>query len=100
MLDETIGNLEFETETELPITGVHTYDILANPFYAEDFSYYSPSIENRCDYIIDEDEDETNDDIQSDLVKIVLNLGYLTKEQRKKFKFNKQEFIKYKYEEK
>ena len=68
MLDETIGNLEFETETELPITGVHTYDILANPFYAEDFSYYSPSISNRCQYIIDDDEDELNDEIQSDLV--------------------------------
>jgi len=44
---------------------------------------------NRSDYIIDDDEDEGNDNAQSDLVKIVLNLAFLTDQAARAFSFNK-----------
>jgi hypothetical protein len=58
--------------------GVHCYDILANPLYLDDFQYFSPSQDDRATFIIDDDEDEDNDMAQSDLVKIILNLAFLT----------------------
>ncbi len=68
---------------------MHCYDILANPDYADAFNYVATDIPNRSDYIIDDDEDEDNDDAQSDLVRVVLNLGFLTRRQAKKFAFGK-----------
>jgi hypothetical protein len=73
---------------------VHCYDILANPDYANAFNYVATDIPNRPDYIIDDDEDEGNDDAQSDLVRVVLNLGFLTREQAKKFAFVKSDLSK------
>ena len=58
--------------------GVHCYDILANPLYLDDFQYFSPSQDDRATFIIDDDDDEDNDMAQSDLVKIILNLAFLT----------------------
>lgn len=43
-------------------------------------------------YIIDDDSDEENDNAQSDLVKVALNLGYMTKGNATKFKFSKEDF--------
>lgn len=43
------------------LQGCHSYDILANPLYFDDFQYISASVENRNAYIIDDDEDEDND---------------------------------------
>ena len=37
--------------------------------------------------IIDDDEDETNDAVQSDLVRMVLNLAYLHESEVRNFKF-------------
>jgi len=68
--------------------GTHTYDILANPLYLDDFQYFSADIEDRELLIKDEDDDEENDNAQSDLVRIVLNLAYLTEEHAKSFSFD------------
>lgn len=43
------------------LQGCHSYDILANPLYFDDFQYISASVENRKAYIIDDDDDEDND---------------------------------------
>ena len=61
------------------LQGVHSYDILANPLYLDDFQYFSADRDDRALCIIDDDEDEGNDNAQSDLVRLVLNLAYLNK---------------------
>jgi len=71
------------------IQGVHSYDILANPQYFDDFLYFPANLENRNDYIIDDDDEEGNDAAQSDLVRLVLNLAFLTEAKAKSFKFQK-----------
>lgn len=45
------------------LQGIHSYDILANPYYADSFSYVSASVEDRHRYIIDGDSDEDNDEV-------------------------------------
>ena len=69
------------------LQGVHSYDILANTLYLE---YVTAAEENREDVIIDDDDDEGNDAVQSDVVRIALNLAYLTEAQAKSFKMNKE----------
>ena len=63
--------------------GVHSYDILANPLYLDDFQYISSSVENRAYFIIDNDADETNDMAQSDAVRVALNMAYLPENEAK-----------------
>lgn len=75
------------------LQGVHSYDILANPLYLDDFQYVSAAIENRNEYIIDDDSDEDNDAAQSDLVRVALNLAYLPEETAKKFRFDKRAML-------
>jgi len=43
------------------LQGVHSYDILANPLYLDDFQYVTAAEDDRNDMIIDDDEDEGND---------------------------------------
>jgi hypothetical protein len=53
---------------------------LANPNYFDVFGYvpnFQPLGRLRADYIIDDDEDETNDDWVSDKVRVCLNLAYI-----------------------
>lgn len=71
------------------IKGVHCYDILANPTYIAEFQYFTPAQDDREKYIIDDDDDEDNDSAQSDLVKLVLNLAFMTEKQAKEFTFSK-----------
>lgn len=73
--------------------GVHTYDILANPLYNDAFQYFSAALDHREMYIVDDDDDESNDNAQSDMVRAALNLGFMTKEKALEFKFNKELFI-------
>jgi hypothetical protein len=72
--------------------GVHCYDILANPLYLDDFQYFSPALPDRETYIVDDDDEEGNDNAQSDLVKIILNLAFLTEKQAKEFSFSKDSY--------
>ena len=71
------------------LQGAHSYDILANPLYLDDFQYVSAAEDNRDDMIIDDDHDESNDSAQSDLVRVLLNLAYLTEKEARNFKFTK-----------
>ena len=88
--DQTLKNLEHirekkENATEekkkkyREIKGTHCYDILANEQYKTAFQYYSPHLDDeRNDYIKDDDDDEGNDAIQSDFVKMMLNLAFFS----------------------
>lgn len=58
------------------IQGVFCYDILANPLYRQQFQYVAADEPNRADFIIDGDDDEGNDEVQSDMVKIALNISF------------------------
>lgn len=60
--------------------------------YADRFQYVSAAIPDRCDYIIDDDSDEDNDAIQSDIVKAVLNLAYYPEDKIKNFEFDKNRY--------
>ena len=70
------------------LQGCHSYDILANPLYFDDFQYVSASLENRDNYIIDDDDDEGNDAVQSDIVRFALNLAYMNEQEAREFKFD------------
>ena len=72
------------------LQGTHSYDILANPLYLDDFQYVTAAEDDRAEMIIDDDDDEGNDAAQSDLVRISLNLAYMNESEARSFKFNKQ----------
>ena len=71
------------------LTGVHCYNILRNPTYHQAFQYFAVD-SDRKGLIIDDDKDETNDEAQSDIVAIALNLAYLTQEEIAEMKFDKE----------
>ena len=48
----------------------------------------SASLENRDNYIIDDDDDEGNDAVQSDIVRFALNLAYMNEQEAREFKFD------------
>ncbi len=73
------------------LQGVHSYDILANPLYLDDFQYVTAAEDDRNDMIIDDDDDESNDAAQSDFVRVALNLAYLTEKEARNFKFDKRQ---------
>lgn len=60
------------------LQGCHTYDVLANPLYLDDFQYVSAAEPDRVDLIIDDDTNDENDAMQSDLVRLALNLAYMS----------------------
>ena len=67
---------------------MHTYDILCNPNYFDDFVYIpnyqagseEEMLERRRKFIIDNDSDEENDDWVCDKVRVGLNLAYMHKD--------------------
>lgn len=69
--------------------GIHTYDILANILYIDDFQYFSSDLPDRAKYIVDDDDDEDNDNAQSDLVRMALNLAFLEEKVARSFTFDK-----------
>ena len=88
--DDALHKMKMVPETDgKTLQGVHSYDVLANPNYFEAFNYISAAVPNRSDYIIDDDSDEDNDNAQSDLVRVALNLAYLTEAEAKEFSFDK-----------
>ena len=89
LTDYTMDRLRNTKLGESHMEGVHTYDILANPLYLDDFQYFTAADPDREKYIVDDDDDEENDNAQSDLVRAVLNLAFFTEEQAKKFSFDK-----------
>ena len=69
---------------------MHSYDILANPLYLDDFQYVTAAEDDRDAMIIDDDVEEGNDAAQSDMVRICLNLAFLTEEEASGFTFDRQ----------
>ena len=67
------------------LQGVHSYDILANTLYLDDFQYVTAAEDDRAEMIIDDDENEGNDAYQSDFVRMCLNLAYLTEKEAEDF---------------
>lgn len=62
MDDENFEKLKAaEKSEEMTLQGVFSYDVLANPLYLHEFQYFSAAIDNREDFIIDDDSDEGND---------------------------------------
>ena len=70
------------------LQGVHSYDILANPLYLDDFQYVSAAEDDRDTMIIDDDLNTDNDCAQSDLVRVMINLAYLTEDEARSFRFS------------
>ena len=86
---QRIQNPQFKRmqHSALRLHNTHTYDILANPHYVNHFQYISASIgkSKRGAMIIDSDTDEENNAVQSDLVRICLNLSFLPEHKGKAF---------------
>lgn len=53
--------LDAQPESKKYIRGVVWYQILANPAYARDFCFIEAYLPNRSDFIVDGDDDESND---------------------------------------
>lgn len=88
LTDSQYGRLCSIKKTKLhTLQGVHSYDILANPLYLDDFQYVTAAEDDRDEMIIDDDENEGNDSAQSDLVRVMINLAYLTEDEARGFKF-------------
>ena len=90
-----------ETEDVTPpkslIQGIHSYDILQNPKYQLMFQYspVTKDSEDRAHGIRDGDKDDSNDHIQSDLIRMVLNLPFMHKNDRNMFTFSSQGYMDY-----
>merc|ERR1712060_170942 len=90
LTDEQKEALETTPKTDgKTLQGVHSYDILANPLYLDDFQYVTAAEDDRNEMIIDDDVEEGNDAAQSDMVRICLNLAYLTEKEATSFSFAK-----------
>ena len=59
--DETLKRFRETKMGSSHMKGTHCYDILANELYLDDFQYFSPALDDRNQYIKDDDEDEDND---------------------------------------
>jgi hypothetical protein len=87
------GETDEQLDPKATIQGTHSYDILANPNYFDDFIYIpvyqalddnpTPEFGNnemkdkRTKFIIDADDDEENDEWVCDKVRVGLNMAYL-----------------------
>lgn len=85
--DEMSEKLDNISIPKSPIQGIHWYNVLANPEYAQMFSYISLSTLDRNSLIVDDDSDEDNDCEQSDMVALILNLAYIHDGIRKELEF-------------
>ena len=85
MYDQTLDKMKNNRINKCHLEGIHTYDILRNPTYVQNFQYVSPNIEDRENIIKDGDDDNENNAYQSDLIKIALNLAFMTKDEVKNF---------------
>lgn len=89
------GKLKHE---KMHLQGIHSYDILRNPNYHQAFQYFASDLADRPSYIVDGNEDEKDDCAQSDLVRLVLNLAFLPRQELEShgFKFEANQCLKMK----
>ena len=78
------------------LQGIHTYDILRNPNYHQAFQYYSADNKHRALMITDDNDNEEDDMGQSDLVRVCLNLAFLTQEEVQEIEFSSEGMVKLK----
>ena len=90
--ESTLKNLRENKMGRCHLQGIHTYDILRNPAYYQEFQYFSPAIPNRNNLIKD---GKKGDDkgYQSDLVRLILNLAFIRQDEIEDFEFSKKEII-------
>ena len=72
---------------------------MRNNKYIQDFQYVAAYQENREDFIIDNDDRNDNNTAQSDLVRIALNVGFLTEKEVQELTFNVDGIMKLKEKE-
>lgn len=78
------------------VSGIHSYDILRNPFYAEKFQYISMYIHNhpegvdRAKIHFNGDSNEANNECQSDLVRLALFLPFMSQDDQASFRFSRE----------
>ena len=77
--------------------GVHNYDMLANPFYADQFAYVPASFSNRSEYTISEYQNKEMRIKQLDVVRLVCDLAYVREEEAKKMEFSDEYLRDYEY---
>ena len=75
--NELVTKLDNTKLAKNPIQGTHWYSILANHEYVQAFSYISVDTPNRENFIVDDDDNEDNDNEQSDMVNIILNMAFI-----------------------
>ena len=92
LLDETLNKLRTAKTANKTIQGVHCYDMLANPDYAQQLQYVPADVPNRNLMIQDDDEDESNDAFTCDAVKIILNLAMVDDHRAQQLSFRKKAF--------
>ena len=96
LLDETLDKLKsarIPPKFTKTISGVHCYDILANPDYQSAFQYVPVDVPNRSLMIQDDDQDESNDEIQCDMVRIALNLAMQSEQRTTNMSFQKEKLV-------
>lgn len=76
------------------ISGCFSYDILANGTYQQQFAYLPATVPDRQKLIIDGDYDESNNDMQSNMVRMILSLAYMDRKTQKTFKIDKGSYTK------
>lgn len=85
---------KIEDEDKFKVSGIHSYDILRNPLYAEKFQYISmyihdlPEGVNRNKIHFDGDDNVENNECQSDLVRLALFLPYMSQDDQASFRFS------------
>ena len=75
------------------LMGIYSYNILCNPIYCDKFQYIPPSVPDRNNYIVDADDDDRNNYIQSDMTLLILYLGYQSKKKARNFNFDKKSIL-------
>lgn len=89
MSNQTAEILDTIIPPKKAVTGVPYYMILANPKYFRDFNYICCDVPDRAELIKDDDDDEGNDMEQSDIVAVLLNIGFIPDLVVEKFSFEK-----------
>lgn len=70
------------------LQGVHNYDILSNPMYAERYLYTPCRYPNRSSYVISQYTDKELRKLSNDLIRTICDLPYLTTKKARELEFS------------
>lgn len=68
--------------------GIHTYNVLADPYYYLKYMYIPYTVPKRAEYIVSRFKDQDLRKLSLDLVRFVSELPYVPEERAKDFEFN------------